>query len=49
MKNETEIRMNNNAFVEVAYIIIQWEKCYIGGSFLLDASSDKYKKNREKW
>lgn len=49
MKNEHEIRMNDNAMVEVAYIFIQGKKYHIGGSFLLNASSDKYNKNREKW
>lgn len=49
MKNETEIRMNDNALVEVAYLRIQGKKYHIGGSFLLNASSDKYNKNRELW
>lgn len=49
MKNEREIRMNDDAFVEVAYLKIQGEKFPIGGAFLLNASSDKYNKNRENW
>ena len=49
MKNETEIRMNDNALVEVAYLRVGGKKYYIGGSFLLNASSDKYNKNRELW
>lgn len=49
MKNEREIRMNDNAFVEVAYIRINGYKCSIGGSFLINASSDKYNKNKKNW
>lgn len=44
MKNETEIRMNDNAQVEVAYIKINGVKYSIGGSMLINASSDKYAK-----
>lgn len=44
MKNETEIRMRDNAYVEVAYIKIQGRKKLIGGSLLLNASAEKYKK-----
>ena len=44
MKNETEIRMNDNAYVEVSYIKICGMKYRLGGSFLLNASSDKYRK-----
>jgi hypothetical protein len=49
MKNETEIRMNDNALVEVVYILIDGVKFSIGGHYLINASSDKYNKNREKW
>lgn len=44
MKNETEIRMNNNATVEISYIKIHEQKIRLGGSFLINASADKYKK-----
>lgn len=44
MKNETEIRMNNDALVEVSYIKIGGRKYSLGGSYLLNASADKYKK-----
>lgn len=44
MKNETEIRMNDNAFVEISYIKIGGKKIPLGGTFLLNASSDKYRK-----
>ena len=44
MKNETEIRMNDNALVEVSYIKIGGQKYSLGGSYLLNASADKYKK-----
>lgn len=44
MKNESEIRMNDNAQVEVSYIKINNEKYYLGGSYLLNASTDKYRK-----
>lgn len=43
MKNETEIRMNDNALVEVSYIRVGNEKYYLGGSYLINASSDKYR------
>ena len=49
MKNETEIRMNDNALVEVPYIKIGGEKFNLGGSYLLNASADKYNKNKENW
>lgn len=42
MKNETEIRMNDNAQVEVAYIKIGGQKYPLGGSVLVNASADKY-------
>jgi hypothetical protein len=44
MKNETEIRMNDNALVEISYIKISNKKYSLGGSFLINASADKYKK-----
>ena len=44
MKNETEIRMNDNAYVEVSYVKINGTKVSLGGSYLLNASTDKYKK-----
>ena len=44
MKNETEIRMNDNAYVEVSYVKINGSKVGLGGSYLLNASADKYKK-----
>lgn len=44
MKNETEIRMNDNALVEVSYIKINGEKVSLGGSYLINSSSDKYRK-----
>lgn len=47
MKNETEIRMNDNALVEVSYIKINGTKYRLNSSFLLNASSDKY--NKDKW
>jgi hypothetical protein len=49
MKNETEIRMNDNALVEVSYIIIDGVKQSIGGSYLINASVDKYNKNKGDW
>ena len=49
MKNETEIRMNDNAKVEVSYIKVLGNKYSIGGTYLIDASSDKYNKNRANW
>lgn len=49
MKNETEIRMNDNALVEVSYIKIHGRKYSLNGSYLLNASSDKYNKNRDMW
>lgn len=45
MKNETEIRMNNNAEVEVSYYRIGNEKFRLGGSYLINASADKYRKD----
>lgn len=47
MKNETEIRMNDNALVEVSYLKINGNVYRLKGSFLLNASSDKY--NKDKW
>lgn len=44
MKNETEIRMNDNALVEVSYIKICGIKYPLGGSYLINASADKYRK-----
>ena len=49
MKNETEIRMNDNAQVEVSYILIRGVKYSLGGSYLLNASGDKYNKNKSDW
>ena len=49
MKNETEIRMNDNALVEVSYILIDGVKQFIGGSYLINASVDKYNKNNGDW
>lgn len=45
MKNETEIRMNDNSLVEVSYIKINGVKYSLKGSYLINASSDKYNKN----
>lgn len=45
MKNETEIRMNNNAEVEVSYYRIGNDKFRLGGSYLINASADKYRNN----
>lgn len=47
MKNETEIRMNDDALVEVSYVKISGNKYKLNGSYLLNASSDKY--NKDKW
>ena len=44
MKNEKEIRMNDNAFVEVGYIRISGRKYPLGSSMLINASADKYLK-----
>lgn len=44
MKNETEIRMNDNALVEVSYVKMFGQKYRLGGSYLINASADKYKK-----
>lgn len=44
MKNETEIRLNDNALVEVSYIKVNGNVYRLNGSYLLDASADKYKK-----
>lgn len=49
MKNETEIRLNDNAFVETSYILIDGVKHSLGGSYIVNASSDKYNKNKENW
>lgn len=49
MKKEREIRLNDNAFVEVAYIKICGQKYPLGGSYILNASADKYNKNKENW
>lgn len=49
MKNETEIRMNDDAYVEVSHILINGVKYSMGGSYIINASSDKYNKNRENW
>lgn len=47
MKNETEIRMNDNAEVEVSYYRIGTEKYRLGGSYLINSSADKYRKNNK--
>lgn len=44
MKNETEIRMNDDALVEVSYVRINGMKVPLNGSYLLNASADKYNK-----
>lgn len=44
MKNETEIRMNDNAEVEISYYRIGNEKYRLGGAYLINASADKYRK-----
>lgn len=44
MKNETEVRMNSDAVVEVSYVRIRGNVYRLGGSYLLNASSDKYRK-----
>lgn len=44
MKNEKEIRMNDNAFVEVGYVKINGRKYPLGSSMLINASADKYLK-----
>lgn len=44
MNNETEIRMSDNAVVEVSYILVNGVKYKLGGSYLINASSDKYRK-----
>ena len=49
MANETEIRMNNNATVECGYILICGKKFPMGGTYLIDASADKYNPNRKDW
>ena len=49
MKNETEIRMKDNAYVEVAYIKLWGQKYRLGGSWLINASVDKYNKNKKDW
>ena len=49
MANETEIRMNNNATVECGYILICGRKFPMGGTYLIDASADKYNPNRKNW
>ena len=43
MKGETEIRMNNDALVEVCYIRIHGQVYHMGTSFLINASADKYR------
>ena len=47
MKNETEIRMNDDALVEVSYVRIGGMKVPLNGSYLLNASADKY--NKQNW
>jgi hypothetical protein len=49
MKNETEIRMNNQAYVEVAYIKLWGQKYRLGGTYLINAKVDKYNKNKQDW
>lgn len=46
-KDEKEIRMNNNAVVEIAYIRIGLEKYRFGGSYLINASANE--SNKERW
>lgn len=46
MKNEVEIRMNDNALVEISYIKYDENKINLKGSYLLNASADKYNKNK---
>lgn len=49
MKNETEIRMNDQAYVEVAYIKLWGQKYRLGGTYLINAKVDKYNKNKQDW
>jgi len=44
MKDETEVRMNSDAVVEVSYVRINGNVYRLGGSYLLNAGSDKYRK-----
>lgn len=44
MKNETEIRINDNAKVEVSYFRIGMNKYRLGGSYLINASSENIEK-----
>ena len=46
MKNETEIRMNDNAIVEISYVRIGGIKESLKGSYLINASANKYNKNK---
>lgn len=47
MKNETEIRMDNDAKVEISYLRINGQKVNLGGSYIINASSDKYNRSKE--
>lgn len=46
LKNEEEIRMGDEAIVELNYIRINGNKQTIGGTYLIDASANNYK---NKW
>lgn len=41
MKNEREVRMNDNALVEMSYVRINGKKYRLGASYLINASADK--------
>lgn len=47
MKNEREVRMNDNALVEMSYVRINGKKYRLGGSYLINASADK--ERDKKW
>ena len=47
MKNEREVRMNDNALVEISYVRINGNKYRLGGSYLINASADKQRE--KKW
>ena len=42
----SEIRINGNAKVEVSYFRIGMNKYRLGGSYLINESSDKYRKKK---
>jgi hypothetical protein len=44
MKEEHEVRMNDNALVEITYLRINGEKYTLGGSYLINASADRQRK-----